>query len=390
MTEERELFYRLHNRESEDGPTGEFLFFVGGALDLREAISEFRGRHLDASESAARPGPTEPQFAYDLLPYSELVAKTDSPGRPLSQEVPPEQPDFFVLKSYVRKRDEFVDWARQFKGAVFDYVKTVNAVDRRRKILLALAAAILMGSAIAIATFIVGKSSHPGLVQSANNDAGKARPGSEPGLLMADTPSSADGAGVHPDGKLSEQENIAPSAEPRQFGAAAPLPATIQPADTLHPTESSPQSGMESLSAERNRAAEADRGSNPTVIPTRRSSSPVATVQREVDGVAPLPPRKNEPQPDRNLEDMRARLLRQRMSQWWREANRDRRPDEEAAISRARVALSKKAAARIRSELAALPEAELLRIEAIWKKEELHYSKQKTQQNHVSSPGPGY
>lgn len=71
------------------------------------------------------------------------------------------------------------------------------------------------------------------------------------------------------------------------------------------------------------------------------------------------------------LEALRVRLLRERMDEWWLEANWDWRMLEDRKVSEAREARGKEAEARMEKEITALPETELRKTEAKWKSEEL-------------------
>lgn len=96
--------------------------------------------------------------------------------------------------------------------------------------------------------------------------------------------------------------------------------------------------------------------------------------------IAPAPSVRNTPteRPDTNpelvhrkeLAAVRARLLRERMTEW-RKANRDVRMDLDQPLSEAYEAHIKDAEGRMRKEISALPEAELRKIEARWKSEDL-------------------
>ena len=80
--------------------------------------------------------------------------------------------------------------------------------------------------------------------------------------------------------------------------------------------------------------------------------------------------REIEAQRQQELEATRARLLRERMDQWWFAANRDWSPHEHAKTSEARNARGREAEAGLKAEIAALPEAELRKVGAQWKQEE--------------------
>lgn len=75
--------------------------------------------------------------------------------------------------------------------------------------------------------------------------------------------------------------------------------------------------------------------------------------------------------PDKKLAAIRARLLRERMNEWWEEANRDWRTDEDQSVTEDRKARGKVAEARMLSEIESIPETELLRIETSWKSEDI-------------------
>ena len=101
--------------------------------------------------------------------------------------------------------------------------------------------------------------------------------------------------------------------------------------------------------------------------------------------------KQKEVQQNQELEAIRARLLRERTVQWWLEANRDWRMHEGRKVSEARQARGNEAEARMQAEIAALSEADLRRIEAKRKSEELT---RRLEQNlrpvhNPRSPSPG-
>jgi len=120
------------------------------------------------------------------------------------------------------------------------------------------------------------------------------------------------------------------------------------------------------------------------IAPEIRSSIRQAAVRLAADPER-IRQRKIEDQRRQELEAIRARLLQVRMAQWRLEANRDWHWREE------REERGREAEARMRTEIAALPEAELRKVEAQWKKEEAMRAAEPDLQPgpRPSSPSPG-
>lgn len=87
------------------------------------------------------------------------------------------------------------------------------------------------------------------------------------------------------------------------------------------------------------------------------------------------------------LKVIRSRLLQERMQDWWRQAGEMKGSDGAPLNSEARKSRAKETEARIRSEIGALSEADLRRIEAKWKIEDAsRRAKQKPASDQTRSP----
>jgi len=99
--------------------------------------------------------------------------------------------------------------------------------------------------------------------------------------------------------------------------------------------------------------------------------------------------RKVEDQRRQELEAIRARLLQERMALWRIETSKDGRWREDHEGSQAREECGREAEARMKTEIAALPKAELRKVAARWKKEEALRRLELTPSPRPRTPSPG-
>jgi hypothetical protein len=392
LAQEREIFYRLRDHaNSEDSPPGEFVLFVGAPRDLHEIVSEFRDRQPMRPSDVRVVASPEPEFAHELTPYSEIVARIDSLGPAPRTSVLTWQTKVGSGNAFLEKMRGCENWLRLAIGTASNSIGAPIKAEPRRALLLAAAGVIIFGAASAVSMLVFrGRLARPSETLSIMTDPGQER--MQPGLDSTSDSGAASTASLpesqlsvsetseQPSEKRPEQENNA--SEAHTLGGTNALPSEIRPFETtafsseIQPFAKSTPPLNQSLPQEAQNesfghdAEPAIENSSSAPIPAARPRSLRPSIAIASDSVSR----------DSELEAIRTRILRERMKQWWKQANLERQEGEEPEVARARAVRSKKAKARIRSEIAALPEAELLRVEAMWKNEERsHRSKQKTQ-----------
>lgn len=389
----------------EEGPPAEFIFFIGDEIDDEKSGDEAEVEQPAPPSADTRneeaSADVESRLAQELARLDEdaAISGAASPKAQREESARPLEP---AASNVLPGWSDGFDWGHEPFPTTFKPVIEHQPIEARSRVRIVIAAVAAIGILGLAASFFLSGPSTPdnaavdaesGAAKPQADGASRAVEGGHP-LSSAESPlqrssSVAEDSQRPADGR-QEQHDAPPAVSEHNdgdltTGAVGGSPAsatqeTDKPASADGPVQSGESRNASAEPGEPRQDEAVSPSSPPPSRPAAALSPPPSQLraeQRRDNVERPHPDadqirrRQLEAQRNKELAAIRSRLLRERMNEWWAEANKDWRINEAPAVTEARKARAREAETRVDSEIAALPASELRKIEARWKSQEL-------------------
>lgn len=366
------FIFRSNSPRSGDAPAAEFIFFIDSQESRADTVVELQ-------DSAA----------LNLETCVDIATKSDA-----GEDIPQRDPSATLMGSDVSADESLYSMDRPDDRARADFIRRRIVAEHRRLSIGMVAAAVAI---VAAGILIFGKLSAPARMTTDKAEFGQAKlqpDNATDAVAAADasTKSAEPQPAPLPRFESDERSTSAvnqDSSAATVSGSVASIPAPEAPVPTavlepgspkgldspLQPVTPPNASSKPDIPHRKEAIAAPSVRSSRAIVAPPSTSRPMANSRRgSAEGPHEVSQLRREPQeaaPDKQFAAIRARLLRERMNKWWEEANRDWRMNEDPSVTEDRNARGKVAEARMLSEIDSISEPELLRIEAIWKREDL-------------------